>query len=168
METGTETAPQLVQAGRDWVFDHTARRSDVVRISTDEDATVMGQRAFAIGAGMERAQLIRRATDTRLLDAGWPLLEVDELRSNVEVAGTLQGHADKLLARSARPIEAWDVTVRAAAAAEVLPGDTCRVVPKRANAWLGRVGERRMRVARKAGGLGEDVTLTMYPLEAIL
>jgi hypothetical protein len=165
-EHGTEDEPQLVQTGDDWVFDTTAPRSPVLGISVDQDATVMGLRAFVTGNGMERDILIARAADTTLADRGYPLLDVDEARSTVELQDTLQEHADDLLARSARPIEAWKVTVRADAALEVLPGDTARVVV-RGDAYLPD-GEWPVRVATIAGDLTDTATLTMYPTLAVL
>jgi hypothetical protein len=166
METGTETVPQLTQAGSDWVFDATAPRGPVLGIGVDTDATVMGMRAFVTGNGMERDILLARASDAALTDAGYPLLEVDEARSTVERQATLQEHADDLLARSARPVEVWKVVVRADAALEVLPGDTARVVVK-GDAYLPN-GEWPVRVAKVSGGLGDEVTLDMYPIQAVL
>jgi len=162
MDTGDEDQPLLTQVGADWVFDATARKGPVVSINTDEDATVMGMWAFETGQGNEEDTLMAWAYDRTLVDAGWPLLEVSELRSTVSDLGTLSGHADNLLARSARPIETWTVTVRAAAAAEVLPGDYCQVVPRTSSAWLGLEGTAFMRVKTKSGDLGDNIKLEMY------
>ena len=162
MDTGDDTDPLLHQTGADWVFDANARKGPVVSISTDEDANLMGMRALESGQGSEEDTLMSSAYDQTLIDAGWPLLEVSELRSTVEQQDTLNGHAENLLRRSARPIETWTVTVRAQAAAEVLPGDYCQVAPRKSSAWLGREGTAYMRVKSKSGDLGDDVKLDMY------
>ena len=162
MDTGDEDQPLLHQAGADWVFDANAPKGPVVGISTDEDATVMGMRAFVSGQGNEADTLMTSAYDQTLIDAGWPLLEVSELRSSVSQQDTLDGHAENLRDRSARPIETWTVTVRSEAAAEVLPGDYCQVVPNKRSAWLGREGTAYMRVKTKSGDLGDNIKLEMY------
>lgn len=166
METGTEAAPQLAQVGRDWIFDTTARRSPVLGIGTDGDATLMGSRAWVTGNGIERDMLIATASDTTLTDAGYPLLEQEESRSTVERQDTLDGHAASLRDRSARPVEVWKVTVHASAATEVRAGDYARVKTFR-HPWLG-TGEHRLRIRKKSGNLTDRVVLDMYPLQAAL
>lgn len=163
MQVGTENAPLLTQAGEDWYFDASAPLTPVINISTDEDATVMGQRAWVTGSGNERDVLIGTDYDPGLVDAGWPLLEVEELRSSVIEQATLDGYAAALVDRSSRPVEKWTVIVHASAAAEVLAGDYCRVIPRRDHPWLDG-GEAFMRVKTKSGDLGDRVTLEMYPV----
>jgi hypothetical protein len=164
MEAGTEDAPLLVQAGEDWFFDHTVDKSPVVNIVTDEDGTQMGQRGWVTGSGSERDIRIGSYYAPALVDAGWPLLEVEEMRSTTLDQATLDQQAEALVDRSARPVEVWDVVVHASAAVEVLAGHYARVIPRRDSAWLGEVGEAYMRVAVKAGDLGDEVTLSMYEI----
>ncbi|RBY82686.1 hypothetical protein [Blastococcus sp. TF02A-26] len=166
METGTEQTPQLAQIGRDWVFDTTTRRSPVLGIGTEGDATVMGSRAWVTGNGSERDMLIATASNTTLLDAGYPPLEQEESRSSVEQQDTLDGHAANLRDRSARPVEVWKVTVHASAATEVRAGDYARVKTA-GHPWLG-TGEHRLRIRKKTGNLTDRVVLDMYPLQAAL
>lgn len=166
MVTGTGAAPQLAQGGDDWVFDTTARKSPVVGIGTDEDATAMGMRGWETGNGTEVSTLISVAEDDTLIDLGWPLLEVEENRSTVEEQATLDGYAAQLLARNARPVEVWTLSVYAEAAAEVQAGDYA-VVKTKGHPWLG-TGSHRMRVQKKSGDLTDTVVLTMYPLQAAI
>lgn len=163
METGTEDTPLLTQIGDDWYFDTTVPKSPVLNISTDEDATVMGQRAWVTGSGQEQDVRIGTAYDPTQVNDGYPLLEVEEMRSNVIEQATLDGHAENLRDRSARPIEIWKVTVRAEAAVEVLAGDYARVIVPADHAWL-PAGEAFMRIKTKSGDLGDTVTLDMYPV----
>jgi hypothetical protein len=167
MEHGSEDQPLLAQAGEDWFFDASVPKGPVVNIHTDDDATIMAQRAWVTGEGSEEDTLVATAYNPALIDAGWPLLEADEARSTVSQQGTLQGHAENLRDRSARPIEVWKVVVRAEAAAEVLAGDYCRVIPERNHPWL-PAGEAYMRVKSKSGDLGDNVTLVMYAVAAVL
>jgi hypothetical protein len=173
MQVGTELVPDLSQGGPDWVFDTTAPKSPVLGIGTDEDATPMAQRVWATGNGMEEDILMALAQDDTLLNLGWPRTEVDESHSTVEWQDTLQGHADALLARSARPIEVWQVTVRAEAAREVLPGDYCQVITGKdpvtglSDPWLPD-GARVMRTRAISGDLTDTLTLEMYPMQAQL
>lgn len=165
MECGTEDQPELSQLGDDWVFDANPAKTPVVKITTDEDATIMGQRAFAVGEGSEADTLMAEAYDPTLIDAGWPRLDIEESRTSVSEQDTLDGHAANLLDRSNRPIETWTVTVRREAAVEVLPGHYSRVVPRRDDPWLGEgehTQEAYMRVKTKSGDLGDDVRLEMY------
>ncbi|TFV91412.1 hypothetical protein [Blastococcus sp. CT_GayMR16] len=166
MEAGTEIAPLLTQAGDDHYFDRTVPSTPVVNVITDEDATVMGQRAWVTGEGQAEGTLIATDYDGTQIDDGYPLLEVDEARSSVTDQDTLDGHAVNLRTRSARPIERWKVIVRAEAARGVLAGDFARVVNRQGHAWLPD-GESFMRVERKTGDLGGDVTLEMYELAAV-
>lgn len=166
METGTAAAPQLTQAGADWVFDTTVRRGPVLGIGLDEDATDMGFRGWETGQGSEADMLMATAYDGTLVDTGAPLLEVEESRSTVSQASTLDGYAGQLVARSARPIQVWKVTVHLSAAREVQAGDYCRLII-RDHPCLG-AGEHRMRVAKKSGRIDDRVVLDMYPLQAVI
>lgn len=168
MECGTEAQPLLTQTGDDWYFDASVPKGPVVGINTDEDATVMAERAFVTGNGTEDATLISTATDTSLINSGFPLMEAEESRSTVELQDTLDGHAQNLLERTARPVEVWKVTVRKEAATQVLAGHYARVIPKSSDAWLGTNGEAYMRIKSKSGNLGDNVTLNMYPVRTVL
>jgi hypothetical protein len=166
MQVGTAAAPSLTQVGPEWVFDTSAPRSGVAGISTDEDATGMAQAAWVTGNGTEENMLLTDSVDSTLNNLGWPFMEVDESHSTVDDLGTLQGHADNLLARSARPIEVFKVSVYADHATEVQPGDYARVIT-RGDPWLA-VTDRRMRVRQVSGDLSDVVTLEMFPMAALL
>jgi len=167
MEVGTEVMPSLSQGGPDWVFDTSAPRSSVRGIATDEDATDMATAVWVTGNGMEADMKIARGFDDgTLLNNGWPFMEIDEAHSTVDDNVTLQGHADNLMKRAGRPVEVFKVQVSAEAAAEVQPGDFCRVITK-ADPWLGDM-DRTMRVRQVAGDLSDTVALEMYPMAALL
>jgi hypothetical protein len=164
-EAGTNDAPLLVQTGDDWYFDLTVPRSPVLNVSTDEDATAMAEQAWVTGNGTEAGTLIAGSYDGALLDAGYPLLEVEEARSSVEDQATLNAFAANLRDRSARPVEVWQVEVQASAAAEILPGHRARVVVGADHPWLPE-GEHQMRVKSKSGGLGTSMSLDLYAVSS--
>jgi hypothetical protein len=166
MQVGTEAFPSLSQGGPDWVFDASSPKSPVRGISTDEDANDMAQLVWVTGNGQEEDIPLTNAVDPSLVNLGWPLTEADESRSTVEDQATLNGHAASLLARSARPIEIYKVTVSAAAAREVAAGDYARVITKGAP-WLGDMNKT-MRVRQVSGGLSDDYVLEMFPMQASL
>ena len=165
-DIGTEDEPKLSQVGNDWVFDATAPRNPVRGIGTDEDASNMAEQVWVTGNGMEQDMLLARSSNLELLEAGWPLTEATTSRPTVEDRTTLIEHSDAFLEASNRPIEAIKVTVRADAATEVLAGHYCRVKVAD-DPWLPD-GEFRMRIAKISGTLGDDVTLDMYPMQAVL
>ncbi|MDP5182184.1 hypothetical protein QOZ88_06005 [Blastococcus sp. BMG 814] len=166
METGTAASPQLSQAGADWTFDTTVRKGPVLDIAVEQDATEMGMRGWITGNGSEADTLIATHEDLALVQAGYPLLELERSHSSVEVQSTLDGHARTLVAARARPVEVWKLTVRADAALEVLEGDYARVKTK-GDDYLPD-GEHRVRVQKISGGLGDTVVLDMYPLKAVI
>ena len=166
METGTAAAPQLSQAGADWIFDTTVRRGPLLGLSLDEDATEMGFRGWETGNGSEAGMLMATAYVGTQVDAGWPLLEVERASSSVQEGLTLDGHAAQLVARSARPVQKWTVTAHMSAALEVRAGDYA-VVRTRGHACLG-TGSHRVRVAGKSGDLTDKVKIAMYPMAAIV
>lgn len=172
METGTEARPLLTQAGDDWFLDASVARSPVLRLNTDEDATLMGWRGWVTGNGMEANILIGRYDLAAQYAAlGHPLLEVEESRSTVTEQATVDGYAEALVDRSARPVETWTADVTARVGRDILAGDYCQVTPHPTDPWLGSPtgkwapgeGQAYMRVKSKAGSLVNDrVRLTMY------
>lgn len=166
MEVGTVAVPSLSQAGPDWVFDTSAPKSSVRGISTDEDATQMAELTWATGNGTEADMKLATGQSVELVSLGWPLMEADESHPTVDDMTTLLGHANNLLARSARPVEVFKVQVSADAAREVQPGDYAQVITKGAP-YLGDMN-RRMRVKTVSGDLSDVVTLEMFPMAALL
>lgn len=172
MEVGTEDSPALYQAGPDWVFDTTAPKTAVLGVGPDEDAGQMAQEVWATGNGMEEDILMAHDYDPTLNELGWPLLEADVSYPSVEQQSTLDGHAENHRQKVARPVESYKVTIRAEAAAEVMPGDYCRLItkldgPVRGSAWAGDM-DKTMRIRQVSGDLSDAVVLEMFAVEADL
>lgn len=172
MEVGTEPFPELSQGGPDWVFDTTAPENSVIAVVPDEDATGMAEQVWLTGNGQEENILMSLDSDPTLLNLGWPLMEASDSFSAVEEQATLDGHAANFLARSARPVESVKLVVRAAAAAEIQPGDYCRLItkkdgPVKGSAWIGDM-DQTMRVRQMSGDHSDQVTLEMFSVQASL
>lgn len=129
--TGAETTPQLNRAAdTPIVVDGTAPGQNTVKgLSWSESAGGMGTHAFAKGAGIETATVIRSATDTTLTGQGWP--RVDVVTSSDAADGTqVQAYADGVNARTNRPLRGITVRVDAAFwwAQDARLGDSVRVL----------------------------------------
>ena len=160
MQAGTPSQPDLSQPGDDWWFDQTAPKSPVVGIDVDVDGSRMVNRAWVTGNGSEQGRLMYMFDRDDLVDLGWPRLEGEEAHPTVTNYSTVYAYARDLTARRYRPVETWQVQVRARAALEVVEGDYCQVVHD--DPYLGR-GRRRCRVVEISGG-GQVTTLSMAPL----
>lgn len=166
MEVGTELIPGLYQSGADWVFDATAPRSPVVGVSTDEDGSEVAEVVWTTGNGQEEDILKAVASNIELADLGWPVTEAVEAHPTVELVDTLLEHAQTAVARRARPIEVYKLTVRGEAAREVKPGDYCRVVTGD-DPWLGAMDET-MRAKSITGDLSDVKVIETFPMQARL
>jgi hypothetical protein len=169
MRVGTEAQPLLFQAGGDHVFDTRVPRGGVSGLSVHRDAGGLASRSWATGSGMDKALLMARADDPTLTDGGFPLLEVAEARSTVEVQSTLDSWAAGNLAAAAAPWMTWSATVRADMSpllGTYRPGDFAKVWVPKSHPYLSLLlpaGFHRARIVNMAGGLGPDVTLTFAP-----
>lgn len=178
MRTGTNAEPLFYQAGGDWVFDSRVPRGGVAGLSVKRDATRLAQRSYATGAGMQTALLMARATDTSLINAGFPLMETREARSSVEDASALWQVAAANQAASARPWTTWRLEVQAHPTADngapagpqlgqYRPGDFVRVWVADDHPLLSlmlRAGFYRARILNVSGGLGDMVTIDLAPV----
>lgn len=170
MRVGTEAQPLLYQVGGDHVFDTRVPRGGVSGLSVHRDAGGLASRSWATGSGMDEALLMARADDTTLVDGGFPLLEVTEARSTVEIQSTLQSWAAGNLSAAAAPWMTWSATVRA----DMSPllgsyrcGDFAKVWVPKAHPYLSLLlpsGYHRARIVNIAGDMGPNVNLTFAPV----
>lgn len=167
MTTGTTASPLLYQAGADWMWDGTVEESGVSDITTSEDATGMGDRAWQPGAGSELDMRLAAAQDTSLIsEAGYPWTEIDSASKDVEDQGLLQAYADAAMAAARRPIETWDLSVRANTSptlGQYLPGDFAKINVPGNNPMI-EPGIRRVRVMAIDGSNSMNVKLTPAPM----
>jgi hypothetical protein len=169
MRVGTEAQPLLYQADADHVFDSRVPRGGVSGLSVHRDAGGLASRSWATGSGMDEALLMSRADDSTLTDGGFPLLEVTESRSTVEVQSTLDNWASGNLANAGAPWMTWSASVRADMSpllGSYRTGDFAKV-------WVGDhpylnlllpAGFHRARITNISGDLGPDVKLTFAPV----
>jgi len=170
MRTGTEAQPLLYQTDADHVFDSRVPRGGVSGLSVHCDAGGLASRSWATGSGMDTALLMSRDDDTTLTDGGFPLLEITESRSTVEVQSTLDNWASGNLANAAAPWMTWSATVRADMApllGSYRTGDFAKVWVPASHPYLSLLlpaGFHRARIMNFAGDLGPNVALTFAPV----
>ncbi len=157
MRVGTTAAPQLVQAGLDWMVDTSVPRGNLGGLSVNVDATAVANRAFAKGSGSDEATLISRpGTDSTQWAAGYPLLEAASSYSSVIEQATIDAHATKDVDTNNRPWQTWRLRVpvdsRVGAAR---PGDWWKVRVGDDHVFLD-AGMYRSRMASMSGDLGSE------------
>ncbi|MCC9068791.1 hypothetical protein [Arthrobacter cryoconiti] len=167
METGTDTAPLLTQAGPDWVWDGTVEKSGVVGFGTVEDATNMASRAWQPGNGSAETMKLAWAQDTTLIDtAGYPWTETDAASKDVEDQSILQSNADADIAANRFPVEDWSVSVRADAHPGLglyLPGEWAQAIIPENHPMLD-AGRVRVRMMSIDGDHTETVKIGLAPI----
>lgn len=135
MRVGTTSAPQLVQAGLDWMVDTSVPRGNLGGLSVNVDASAVANRAFAKGSGTDEATVISvPASEPEMWDSGYPLLEAvgsvggdgGNYQENVNrhAAGDLQAND--------RPWQTWRLRV---------PVDSRVGAARPGDWWKVRVGE---------------------------
>lgn len=168
LRTGTNADPLLHQS-MVHVWDSRVPRGGVSGLSVKRDASGLAQRSYVTGSGMETALLMARASDTSLLSAGYPLMEVKDARSTVEDQATLNRWAEGNLSKASRPWQVWTCTVRAdenPALGTYRPGDFCKVWVSKDHPLLSHMlpeGFHQARVLNVQGDLSNDVQLTLMP-----
>lgn len=169
MRVGTEADPLLHQAGDDHVWDTRVPRSGVSSLSVQRDASQMSARSWVTGSGTDEALLMSRATSTTLTNVGFPLTEISEARSSVEIQTTLDRWASGNLSANARPWQTWTCTVRADQSPKLGSyrcGDYARIWVPADHPLLGLLlpeGFHRTRIVGISGDMGDDVKLTLAP-----
>jgi hypothetical protein len=169
MRTGN---PLLEQTGDYWRFDDTVPESPVTDLSVKIDGSKMGTRAWVPGEGQERDMLLGLQEDPELVDAGYPLLEVED--TTHKTTGdplTLDAHAWDLVSRRSRPTEQWDLTVRAdapdASLGQYAPGDAALLTVE--DDGFIPDGEHAVRIIGMSSGSNRsDVTLELAPQTALV
>lgn len=167
MRTGTNAEPMLTQDGPDHVWDRTARKTPIVSLDVDIDSTEMGDMAWVTGQGSDTELLMSRYSDQSLRSQGYPLLEVDESRTNVDNLTDLNSHVRALLRRSGRPYQTWTMVVRADQTPKLgtyKVGDWVRVYVGPFHPYIpARTGYYRTRIMELSGSFSGDVKIVLAP-----
>lgn len=107
----------------------------IINTTMEENAENAATRFFVVGnisdLGDNASQPYAVASATDLLRAGWPLLDQEETRNEVQDETLLQLHAERYLAESRPPISDIKVTVNGSLAprvGEYAPGDWCSII----------------------------------------
>lgn len=167
MTHGSSASPLLYQAGEDWIWDGTVDESGVSDIGVKEDGSGMADRVWQPGAGSELEMKLATDQDLNLIQyAEYPWTEADAASKDVEDPVILQGHANAAMAAARRPVETWDVTVRADNSpllGQYSPGDFARINVPEGNPMI-EAGNRRVRVMAIDGDNTQTVKLTPAPM----
>jgi hypothetical protein len=159
MWNGTEKQPRISQTQYP-VWDTTVE-GDVVDMSTITTGSYQTSRVFATGAGQDEALIMEVATNTTLLQKGFPLLE-SVITSDSEKSTTVQGYAQSELAENVNPLLEIQMTIRADAAiplGEFWPGDLIQVVTK---GWISLPdGVNRMRLLAISGDASANLKVNL-------
>lgn len=91
MRVGTLTNPVLTSAQK-VMFDASAPKSSVQKITEKEDASTLVTTEWAKGSGQPPTVLMSKKDSLTLINQGWPLLEGQTNYSTVVVQGTLDAH----------------------------------------------------------------------------
>lgn len=169
MTHGSPSSPLLYQSGPDWTWDGTAEESGVSDITTSEDASDMADRVWQPGAGSELEMKLATSQDLDLIqNADYPWTEADAASKDVEDEGILQAHSDYAMAMARRPIETWDMSVRADTSPQLgsyQPGDFALIHVPQNNPMI-EAGVRRVRIMAVDGDNTMNVRLTPAPMPA--
>jgi hypothetical protein len=161
-ESGTAAQPRL--QGPD-VFTWEVGQGSGIRIRTNP--TRMGSVAWSQGGRSSDKALVRMRYDPLLVDAGFPLLELEsEASSNTVESATLDAWNAETLRTASKPWEFWSFSVRADRAPypyEYAPGSLINVVVSKDTPVTGGYippGTYPRRIAGLSGGLGNKITIT--------
>jgi hypothetical protein len=92
--------------------------SNIVNYQLSEDASVIANTVYAIGAGSNEGKLTQTATDSTNLSNGWPLLEIQTNYSDVTDSAYLAQLASGQVLAVSNPIALYKVIVPAFVAPE--------------------------------------------------
>lgn len=113
MQVGTGAQPLLFSRSVP-TWNLTTAESPVTGFRISTDASTMGSLAWLLGGRQSDTVLVSRAYDSRLVDLGFPLLEItDTSHSTVDKQPTLDKWASQALIDGRGPVEIWEFKVKA-------------------------------------------------------
>lgn len=127
-----EVAPLSRYGADQIVFEYPG---NIERVSMSESAENSATRFFVVGnigdLGADISQPYAVATDTELLDAGWPILDMQESKNDIYDEQTLYSYAQRHLAEFRPPVTDIDVIVNGSldpVVGSYAPGDWCALI----------------------------------------
>lgn len=161
-DSGTEAQPRL--QGVD-VFALEAGQGSGLTVQTDP--TRMGSVSWSQGGRSDDTSLVRMQYDPLLIDAGYPLLELEsDASSNTVEASTLDAWNAETLRTARKPWEFWSFKIRSDVSPfpyEYGPGSLIDVIVTEDTPVAGgyvEPGTYRRRIAGLSGGLDDWITIT--------
>jgi hypothetical protein len=107
----------------------------IINVTMEENAENAATRFFVVGnipdLGSDISQPYAVATATDMLLNGWPILDANETRSEVEDEELLYSHAERYLTEARPPVSDIKVRVNGSLSpviGEYVPGDWCSII----------------------------------------
>ncbi|MCI2959560.1 hypothetical protein MN032_17890 [Agromyces atrinae] len=122
--------PVLSQDGADHVWDISVPGASVKGASISRDATQLATHGYGTGDTIDDVELQAKASDSTLIDAGYPVLQASTSRSSVRELPTLQGHTTELVRSGIAPLETLSFAARVdrtPKASDVRAGDLAQI-----------------------------------------
>lgn len=161
-ETGTEEQPRLQGAD---IFEWEAGQESGLSVKTNPSR--MGSISWSRGGRSDDTALVRMMYDPFLIDAGFPLLELDsDASSTTTDPATLDAWNVETLRTARKPWEFWSFDVRTDRSPypyEYGPGSLVNVIVTKDTPIDGGYiapGTYTRRIAGLSGGLGDTITIT--------
>lgn len=161
-ETGTEQQPRLQGAD---VFAWEVGQGSGLKVGSNPSR--MGSLSWSQGGRSDDTTLIRSLYDPALIDAGFPLLELDsDASSNTVLPETLDSWNAETLRTARKPWEFWSFNIRADQSPlpfEYGPGSLIDVIVTKDSPVAGEYvppGTYRRRIAGLSGAISDWITIT--------
>lgn len=161
--------PLLQQAGPDWRWSAAGDKSPLIDFGVDQDGSDVATKVWASGSGQGTSMRLASATDTELLNGGWPYLEAEVSSSSEENLGPLQELADQVQEEQRVPWDTWTVEVRADQRPKLgtyQPGDWAVVRTPEGHPILDPNELTRVRILAVDGSSSQTVSLQVGPVQS--
>lgn len=159
--TGTDAQPRIYQKNTP-VWDTTPANGSVSKMSVNTTGTYQTSRVFAVGTGQDEGTVIKMASDDRLVQKQYPLLETSISYSASEDPAVVTSHAVANLQANEEPLEEIQMTVRADGdipIGQFWPGDLVEVVTE---GWISIPdGTNQMRLLSISGDSSNNVRVSL-------
>lgn len=162
MVYGSKNYPRITQrTAPEW--DASAVNSNIVDMSMISSGAYMTHRVFALGAGEDKAKIIRMAQNLDKTRQGYPFLESVYANSNSETPSVVLEHAQGSLAQNYDKLQEITITVRADGDPHILGsyfvGDQITIHTK---GWIGfNDGGHKARLLAITGDMSNEVKLSV-------
>lgn len=165
VRTGTEAQPRLFTPFNSrgvpvLRWDKTVPEPSVTGLKVKTSADGMASKSWVSGGRSANEAIIVAAINERLLDEGYPLLEVTDAHPTASVTATLQSYASGLVTVGQYPTEWWtfDVKKDVAPKADAHKIGDYLELKQGPGSYLA-AGTYRRRIVARSGGVGSEISI---------